>query len=570
MNRPSPLALFVTCVVALTSAAGPVRAQDVAHVYWAETRYGGIHRAHADGTFRERLTRNFEIGGIDYDAVGGWLYLSGTSGRTGHTIYRAKLDGSQRQLLVTATAMIVDMTLDLVNGKLYWAQRTSGFHQIVRRSDLDGSNPETIVDPARVFALDVDATGGKVYWLGTQGIKRSNLDGSGEETLDGSFAIGDLVIDEVNATLYHADEDSLQICSITPFSCTEADAADAVAVRVVGTTVYYRISGAGDIWRMDLDGQNQQQVTIGVPENRGFVFEPGANEFYFADANVFRTAADGSNPTPVLSEVSENVHDVAVDVTTARFYTVVDQEMGNVVFGGLEVPRTNALFPGTTQQAVLSDVRGIALDDAAGDLYVVVFGVDSTPSIVRIGTDGSGPDLLVDGLMNPHDIALDVVAGKMYWTTAIDEEGSGAKIQRADLDGTNVEDVLADLPKQVRGIDVDAVGGKVYWTDMAAGEIRRANLDGSSPETVLGGLVKPHDIALDPGADRLYWIGNIADADDPIATLGRATMDGGSPVTVRDDLSQHARDLIVVYHPSFGILEDGFESGDTTAWTPSP
>ena len=61
--------------------------------------------------------------------------------------------------------------------------------------------------------------------------------------------------------------------------------------------------------------------------------------------------------------------------------------------------------------------------------------------------DGSNVQTLVSrGLENPRGIALDVTGGKMYWTD-FGEVGTGArfgkeKIQRANLDGSNVETLV--------------------------------------------------------------------------------------------------------------------------------
>ena len=46
-------------------------------------------------------------------------------------------------------------------------------------------------------------------------------------------------------------------------------------------------------------------------------------------------------------------------------------------------------------------------------------------------------DLITQGLSNPRGIALDVEGGKMYWT----DYGTD-KIQRANLDGSNIEDLV--------------------------------------------------------------------------------------------------------------------------------
>ena len=88
------------------------------------------------------------------------------------------------------------------------------------------------------------------------------------------------------------------------------------------------------------------------------------------------------------------------------------------------------------------------------------------------------------------DIALDIVGDKIYWTDIATD-----KIQRANLDGAGVEDLLSGI--HAFGIALDVTGGKMYWTSIQ-GKIERANLDGSVVETVLdNGLGQPTGIALD-------------------------------------------------------------------------
>ena len=67
----------------------------------------------------------------------------------------------------------------------------------------------------------------------------------------------------------------------------------------------------------------------------------------------------------------------------------------------------------------------------------------------------------------------------MYWTNWEDT----GKIQRANLDGSGVEDLVTsglDIP---RGIALDLAGGKMYWTDWGTEKIQRANLDGPPSPT---------------------------------------------------------------------------------------
>jgi len=57
-------------------------------------------------------------------------------------------------------------------------------------------------------------------------------------------------------------------------------------------------------------------------------------------------------------------------------------------------------------------------------------------------------------------------------------------IQRADLDGSNVETLLTGLSGP-EFIAIDETNYKIYWTDDGDNKIRRANTDGSSVEVLL-------------------------------------------------------------------------------------
>ncbi|OGF54154.1 MAG: hypothetical protein A2Z21_07220 [Candidatus Fraserbacteria bacterium RBG_16_55_9] len=66
-------------------------------------------------------------------------------------------------------------------------------------------------------------------------------------------------------------------------------------------------------------------------------------------------------------------------------------------------------------------------------------------------------------------IALDLAQGKLYWA-----ESFGGKIRRANLNGTDVEDILTGLDGPA-GLELDLAAGMVYWTEHPSGKIRRCN-----------------------------------------------------------------------------------------------
>ena len=122
--------------------------------------------------------------------------------------------------------------------------------------------------------------------------------------------------------------------------------------------------------------------------------------------------------------------------------------------------------------------------------------------IQRANLDGSNVEELVPSSEGIKEgIALDIDGNKMYWTLW---NATTNKIQRANLDGSDVEDIIADL-KSPRGIALDVPNGKMYWTDLGAGKIQRANLDGSDLEDIITDLMGPNGIALDLDENKIYW-----------------------------------------------------------------
>ncbi|MBC8232096.1 T9SS type A sorting domain-containing protein [bacterium] len=97
-------------------------------------------------------------------------------------------------------------------------------------------------------------------------------------------------------------------------------------------------------------------------------------------------------------------------------------------------------------------------------------------TIKRANLDGSDVEDVVTGLSNARGMDLDVGRGKIYWA-----DESTSKIQRANLDGSNVEDVVVTGLSIPQGLAIDVYNGKVYWTD-TFDNISRANLDGSDVE----------------------------------------------------------------------------------------
>jgi len=159
---------------------------------------------------------------------------------------------------------------------------------------------------------------------------------------------------------------------------------------------------------------------------------------------------------------------------------------------------------GTSAQNLISGQGSpwdIALDPVAGKLYFTRF--SPTPLIQRANLDGSGLETLVSTDIDfPLGLDLDLPAGKMYWV----DNGGSPRIRRANLNGTGPETLISTGLSGPVALRLDVPGGKMYWTEVSDPTIKRANLDGSGIETLVSSdLSAPQGLSLDLVARRMYW-----------------------------------------------------------------
>ena len=148
------------------------------------------------------------------------------------------------------------------------------------------------------------------------------------------------------------------------------------------------------------------------------------------------------------------------------------------------------------------------------------------------------------------DIALDVHAEKVYWTSY-----QPNAIRRANLDGSDVEILVSDgvgtSSRAPLGFAIDLHHGYMYWLQPRPWGIYRANLDGVV-ETVLlwevapwwedtlswndshGFLRYPRGLAVDSTAGKMYWLAE-SDIGNGKTILVRNNLDGSHVETFTID-----------------------------------
>jgi hypothetical protein len=119
-------------------------------------------------------------------ATGRLFFLEASGGR----IHSANADGSDRKVIVNGARIPDGIVVDVEAGHIYWTNmgvptKNDGS---IERADLDGKNRVTIIREGETFTpkqLHLDKTSRRLYWCDREGMRvmRSDLDGSNIETL---------------------------------------------------------------------------------------------------------------------------------------------------------------------------------------------------------------------------------------------------------------------------------------------------------------------------------------------------------------------------------------------------
>jgi hypothetical protein len=182
---------------------------------------------------------------------------------------------------------------------------------------------------------------------------------------------------------------------------------------------------------------------------------------------------------------------------------------------------------------------------ASGRLFVLDL---SAGRVFSLKPDGSDSKTLVTGCRLPDGLAVDSVAGYIYWTNMGVPHRNDGSIERADLDGGNRRFIVPEggtfTPKQLH---LEKRSGKLYWSDREGMRVMRANLDGSQVETLIqtgegeGDRHNPSNwcmgITVDPIHSQVYWTQKCAD-DAGRGRILRANiaMPGGQTAAIRRDV----------------------------------
>lgn len=155
-------------------------------LYWTDSFSNAVVKADSNGTNRSNILSGLSAPtGIAVDPVNSKIYFTQADGGSGVGVFRAGLDGSNKETLLDSTSFGSPdgIALDIANGKMYISDGEMG---TIERANLDGTSLEELASSlSQPRGLFVDTFNDKLYFAesGAGLLRRANLDGTGLETV---------------------------------------------------------------------------------------------------------------------------------------------------------------------------------------------------------------------------------------------------------------------------------------------------------------------------------------------------------------------------------------------------
>jgi DNA-binding beta-propeller fold protein YncE len=270
-------------------------------------------------------------------------------------------------------------------------------------------------------------------------------------------------------------------------------------------------------------------------ESRGTMIHWGRDPY------IERGVSDSSTFDAIGFASQVGAAGIAIDRVHGKIYWVSPSEIKRADLDGLHV---ETVVPG------LSNGRSIEIDPTGERVYWSEVG----RGVRSAKLDGSDVQDLAASL-TVLGVALDTAHGKIYWA-----DTNTDRIERASLDGSNREPVVILTEGGLVGpsdLAVDPVAGRVFWAEFGLNEIRSVYFNGAVKQTLFDaadGVSSPISIDFDPWTGMVYW------AQPGVGSIRRGLTDGSGTTELVFDTEPYV--IAIEVEVSGDFNGDGQVSGD--------
>jgi len=289
-------------------------------VFFLDVSGGRIESLNTDGSDRRVILDGLKRipDGIEVDAEARHIYWTnmGNPKANDGSIERSDLDGTNRQTIVSpgATFTPKQMKLDKQGGKIYWSDREG---MRVMRSNLDGSEIETLVDSSKgdgrpghdetkwCVGIAVDHDGGKIYWT-QKGADNAN---------QGCIFRANIEIPKGESPANRTDIEVLFDNLPEPIDL-DLD----LSQRMIYWTDRGNAPRGNTVSRARLDGKSQEILVSDLMEGIGLSLDLKNGRMFFSDlaGSVYSARLDGSEKRALLMAQGNLTGVAYADLTQTR------------------------------------------------------------------------------------------------------------------------------------------------------------------------------------------------------------------------------------------------------------
>lgn len=263
-------------------------------------------------------------------------------------------------------------------------------------------------------------------------------------------------------------------------------------ITVTAMSIFYIDPSDEKIAKITLDAAKTVTTVKEIPSagGVGLAYDAAGDKIYFSDfydadlpdGKIWRMNGDGTGATALVTGLLDP-YGIALDVAGGKVYW--SDDAGNISRSNLD---------GSSPELGLVNIvdgmmRAVAIDKAHSKMFFYEVNLEN---LYVANLDGTNATVLIPGVYG-YAIFLDTENGKIYFDDQ--NSGTGGMLRRANLDGTNIEDV-DNTETRIYGIDIDYDNNKLYWSARDMGEIYSADLNGANKVTIKSGLTSPRGMFL--------------------------------------------------------------------------
>ncbi|KAI9558491.1 hypothetical protein GHT06_015278 [Daphnia sinensis] len=531
-------------------------------IFWVDAQLNEVKRVGLVGSPVETVidTAIKNPHGMAVDWLSGNLFFSSNDGLRNH-ISVCSLDGEFVTRIIEDVYQVRSMAVDPTQGKLFWSEtdRPEQQEHVIFMANMDGSDRTILAkltdhpeDSPKSLSFDIKDN--RLYWIDfeTQSIQYYNFATKKVVQLSPSQTTLKLptALAVLGDRIYCADKDDAAIHVVDKTSGAHESILRTNIDNVLALKIYDPELQTGT---NECVAKKSQCAHLCLPIASsklvckcaaGYVTDPknpngcvSVDSFVLYSLNgeikgvALDETANTTNHTEVLGPISRIQMANSVDFLAHQGYIYwVDSDHGSIV----RIRRD-----GTGRQIVaqgLDSVEGLAIDWIAGNMYWTNPKFD----VIEVANvNGSFKYVVVAGDMDkPMSIAVDPVVGFLFWT----DRGRTPRIERVRLDGSDRRILVNESIFFTTGLALDYQNKKVYWCDSRLDIIELMDYDGSNRRVLLDKthLENPQGISI--YRDQIFWIDTTQDG----GTLNRApTSNVSNYEVVLSQLGESLKDVKV-------------------------